>query len=107
MSTAEEQTAELVAVLKQVSARLETILRRQSDGCSENHIEGMIQTHPDLCAARLVLRKIEEAEDEPWFLNHYRCDRCKIDWSNNDDCTCNDRCPQCNDETEPFESEDA
>ena len=45
-------------------------------------------------------------EPETWFRNYYRCHRCAFDWDNEDDCTCNDRCPRCNAEIEPHESED-
>lgn len=43
------------------------------------------------------------------FLNFYRCSECGEEWSNEDDYTCNDRCPNthCGIETEPYKSEDA
>lgn len=44
-----------------------------------------------------------EIEKAPWFLNRYRC-TCGEEWENEDDCTCNDRCPKCRNEMEPFES---
>lgn len=40
------------------------------------------------------------------FVNHYHCPRCYTRWSSSDDCTCNDRCPTCNVEIEPYKSED-
>ncbi len=40
------------------------------------------------------------------FVNHYHCPRCYTRWSSSDSCTCNDRCPTCNVEIEPHESED-
>lgn len=39
------------------------------------------------------------------FRNFYRC-TCGEAWDNEDDCTCNDRCPKCNAEIEPHLSED-
>jgi hypothetical protein len=40
-----------------------------------------------------------------WFLNHYHCP-CGCEWSDEWDCMCNDRCPECDSECEPYESED-
>lgn len=40
------------------------------------------------------------------FRNHYRCRVDGATWSDSWECTCNDRCPVCNAETEPFFSED-
>ena len=37
-------------------------------------------------------------------LNQYRCPYCQIDWEDVWDCVCNDRCPDCNKEIEPYES---
>lgn len=42
---------------------------------------------------------------EPWFLNKYYCDECKIEWWDEWSCMCNDRCPECDWEIEPYESE--
>ena len=30
-----------------------------------------------------------------WFLNHYECDRCGGDWTDEWSCTCDDDCPDC------------
>lgn len=38
------------------------------------------------------------------YLNQYRCPYCQIDWEDAWDCACNDRCPDCNKEIEPYES---
>lgn len=40
------------------------------------------------------------------FLNHYRCPNDGHEWDDTWDSTCNDRCPVCNAEIEPFASED-
>ena len=45
-------------------------------------------------------------EDEERFTNHYHCERCNTEWEDTWSCTCNDRCPECNAETEPYTSED-
>ena len=31
----------------------------------------------------------------PWFRNHYRCDRCHYEWSDEWSATCDDECPDC------------
>jgi hypothetical protein len=49
----------------------------------------------------------DEQVKQAWFLNHYRCSDCGETWSDAWSCTCNDRCPNCDTETEPYESEDA
>lgn len=43
----------------------------------------------------------------PQFKNYYECDACAIDWSDSWSCQCDDRCPRCGAETEPYKSEDA
>ena len=40
------------------------------------------------------------------FRNFYKCSECGTEWQDEWDCTCNDRCPKCNAEIEPFKSED-
>lgn len=42
-----------------------------------------------------------------WFLNLYRCDRCKRIWTDEWSCTCDDECPHCGRrDMTPFNSED-
>jgi predicted Zn-ribbon and HTH transcriptional regulator len=43
---------------------------------------------------------------EKRFINYYECSECGTNWQNEDDCTCNDRCPNCDTEIEPTKSED-
>ena len=38
-----------------------------------------------------------------WFLKSYRCDECGVGWTDEWSCACNDRCPECDAEIEPFE----
>ncbi len=38
------------------------------------------------------------------YLNQYRCPYCQTEWEDVWNCGCNDRCPDCNKEIEPFES---
>ncbi len=40
-----------------------------------------------------------------WFINFYHCDQCDTEWEDQWDCMCNDKCPECNAEIEPTESE--
>ena len=41
----------------------------------------------------------------PDYLNKYECE-CGCEWDDVWDCMCNDRCPDCNRETNPKESID-
>jgi len=38
------------------------------------------------------------------YLNQYRCPYCQTEWEDGWDCACNDRCPDCNKEIEPYKS---
>jgi transcription initiation factor IIE alpha subunit len=40
------------------------------------------------------------------YVNYYRCSRDSIDWADAWSCTCNDKCPICNAEVEPFRSDE-
>ena len=40
------------------------------------------------------------------FINHYSCEDCGIDWEDAWSCACNDRCPDCDSEIEPYEVEE-
>ncbi len=40
----------------------------------------------------------------PWFRNYYR--HCGQEWQDEHDCMCNDKCPVCNKEIEPYTSDD-
>ncbi|OAI24207.1 hypothetical protein A1356_16105 [Methylomonas koyamae] len=39
------------------------------------------------------------------YLNQYRCPYCQIQWDDEWNCACNDRCPSCNAEISPYHSE--
>jgi hypothetical protein len=42
-----------------------------------------------------------------WFLNFYRCARCKRIWTDERSCTCDDECPHCGArDMSPFDTED-
>ncbi|MCK9608855.1 MAG: hypothetical protein M0R33_20640 [Methylomonas sp.] len=51
---------------------------------------GICHSHTQINAAR--------------YLNEYRCPYCQTEWEDVWDCGCNDRCPDCNKEIEPYES---
>lgn len=42
---------------------------------------------------------------EAKFHNFYRCSECGTEWEDEWECACNDRCPKCNAEIEPYKSE--
>jgi hypothetical protein len=37
------------------------------------------------------------------YTNYYKCE-CGCEWEDYADCMCNDRCPDCNTEIEPYQS---
>lgn len=39
------------------------------------------------------------------FKNFYLCSECGTTWQDDWECACNDRCPECNTEIEPYKSE--
>ncbi len=41
-----------------------------------------------------------------WFRNKYHHQECKTFWEDEHSCMCNDKCPTCNAEIEPEESDD-
>lgn len=47
----------------------------------------------------------DDPDDEDRYTNYYECD-CGESWSDNWSCTCNDKCPSCNAEIEPWQSFD-
>jgi hypothetical protein len=47
----------------------------------------------------------EGGESTTRYRNHYRC-VCGHEWTDEWDCMCNDRCPKCDTEIEPYHSEE-
>jgi hypothetical protein len=37
-----------------------------------------------------------------WYINHYFCSYCQLEWQDEWDCGCNEKCPDCNKEIEPY-----
>ena len=48
----------------------------------------------------------EDQAEEIRFINHYRCPDDGTEWTDHWSCACNDRCPTCDKEIEPYESEE-
>ena len=40
-----------------------------------------------------------------WYINYYGCPYCQLEWQDEWNCACNDKCPDCNKEIEPYESD--
>ncbi len=40
------------------------------------------------------------------FIMHYECDRCGERWQTRQDSLCDDRCPHCDQVTEPYKAEE-
>lgn len=40
------------------------------------------------------------------YLNYYQCPKCELMWVDYWDSMCNDRCPECDKEIEPYKSEE-
>jgi predicted Zn-ribbon and HTH transcriptional regulator len=43
-------------------------------------------------------------EVQTLFLNFYECSECGTKWTDEWDCMCNDRCPKCSCEIEPYDT---
>ena len=41
-----------------------------------------------------------------WFLKYYRHDKCGTRWKDQWSCACNDKCPTCGAEIEPYDWDD-
>jgi hypothetical protein len=41
-----------------------------------------------------------------WYAKHYECGRCRAAWPDEWSCACNDRCPSCDAEIEPYGFDD-
>ena len=41
-----------------------------------------------------------------WFRNYYRHEACDVEWTDEWSCACNDRCPECDAEIEPYNLDD-
>lgn len=56
----------------------------------------------------VVLRSSKDPESvKHTHCNHYTCSECGTEWSESWNCACNDRCPKCGIEIEPYASEES
>lgn len=53
-----------------------------------------------------MLNEVEAKEEDKRYINKYRCEPCNEQWHDEWGCMCNDRCPKCNAEIGPYESEE-
>jgi hypothetical protein len=83
----------------------ESHITRGADG-SEHSLPGRSQT-PHRVVTTVTTGPVgPEDEDEPdQFINHYRCPYDGTEWDDASPYTNNDRCPECNKEIEPYDSE--
>ena len=49
---------------------------------------------------------MEEMIERVMYRNYYKCPYDHTQWQDEWTCMCNDRCPECNAEIEPYESEE-
>lgn len=48
-----------------------------------------------------------DSDGEPCrWINHYYCDECCVSWKDQWSCMCNDKCPRCHHEIEPYKSKE-
>ena len=47
-----------------------------------------------------------DEDDQIKWLNYYKCTECGTEWTDAWSCQCNDRCPKCDIETEPYDSKE-
>lgn len=52
-----------------------------------------------------IIEKLFGAADKITWTNYYRCP-CGEEWNDQWDCCCNDHCPKCHKEIEPYISDD-
>lgn len=48
----------------------------------------------------------EPDEYQRWYLNHYYCEDCDLDWTDEWDCQCDNECPNCGADYTPVRSEE-
>lgn len=67
-----------------------------------------MQEYCTTCSTDLEIGQIgrcDDCQDTPLLTNHYLCP-CGERWEDAWDCCCNDHCPRCHKEIEPFISDD-
>lgn len=55
----------------------------------------------------VIDKETDSEEEEPIkYRNFYKCSECGHEWEDEWSCMCNDRCPDCDAEIEPYKSEE-
>lgn len=90
---------------QEAAERYNAIMRAAKDGLVAaskqiTQYRELMRTSPDL--SDLVEREPAEEIEEPLFENHYA--HCNERWSDTWSCACNDECPVCRAEIEPYKS---
>lgn len=83
--------------------------------CSNCDAEQIVEKGSDIClncgeSGKLQFVDLDQPESlmeiqiikNTYFLNRYK--HCNVEWEDEWSCMCNDRCPVCNAEIEPYES---
>lgn len=102
-----------------IAADIQMILDRGADAEGWQIDEASVQSNGDPNTCRTCGEEYPEGGDgwdgecpdcadasSPSYLNHYHCEACDIEWEDEWSCACNDKCPQCNREIEPYESDE-
>lgn len=62
-------------------------------------------SNEDIASKLIIKYKTEDIPEENTMINYYECNDCNESWEDTHSCACNDKCPSCNKEIEPFTSE--
>ena len=49
--------------------------------------------------------ELDDEEGDVTYTSFYRCDDCDVEWDSEWSCACNDECPECGAEIEPYDYE--
>jgi len=76
-----------------------------TNGSSPRPLTIMATVRPQPCSCRAITRTNYGDMLMAWYRKFYRCP-CGHEWEDEWDCLCNDRCPNCNAEIEPYAHEE-
>lgn len=83
------------------------------EGCAAGDCEHFAELEPltndeinNLCEMLNIDMPVIAEEDEERYTNHYLCPNDNTRWDDDWSCMCNDRCPTCDAEIEPYASTD-
>lgn len=91
-------------VFSEIESILEEYFVAGYTQCGEEHAVGT--TIGDAKRAYGSWCEEREREISPLVRNFYSCDECNCSWQDVGEHSCNDRCPQCDLENEPYCTED-